>query len=96
MSTPCVYLLHFSQPIAPGHPCQHYIGFANDPWMRLEEHRAGRGARLCQVALERNIGFDLVRLWPGDGCISSWGQKVTVTGAVVVHRLVASSPVTVT
>lgn len=61
-----VYLLHFWQPIAPGkHTCQHYVGTADDVAKRIEEHRAGRGARLTQVAAERGIEFSLVRLWDG-------------------------------
>ena len=62
-----VYLLHFDSPIAPGiHTCQHYIGWAEDVFKRLEEHAAGRGARLTEVAKERGITFRLARVWPGE------------------------------
>lgn len=61
-----VYLLHFDRPISDKHTCQHYIGFALDVPARLALHRAGSGARLCQVAKERGIGFHLVRTWRGD------------------------------
>ena len=62
---PC-YLLHFAQPIAPGrHTCQHYLGFTEDLEQRLADHRAGRGARLTEVAKERGIPFYVVNLWPG-------------------------------
>ena len=63
-----IYLLHFSTPIAPGkHTTQHYIGFCDhDLDARLNAHRAGRGARLCQVARARGITFQLVRVWSGD------------------------------
>lgn len=62
-----VYLLHFDKQIAPGkHTCQHYIGWAYNLEGRLKEHRAGRGARLTQVAAERGIGFEVVRTWSGD------------------------------
>jgi predicted GIY-YIG superfamily endonuclease len=59
-----VYLLHFHQPIAPGrHTCQHYMGSAEDLQARLTLHTAGQGARLCQVALERGITWELARVW---------------------------------
>lgn len=61
-----VYLLHFRKPISPDHTCQHYLGFTDDLDARLNEHRNGNGARLTQVACERGIGFDLVRVWEGD------------------------------
>jgi predicted GIY-YIG superfamily endonuclease len=62
-----IYLLHFSAPIAPGrHTCQHYLGSAEDLAVRLAQHRAGSGARLCAVALERGIDFKLARTWSGD------------------------------
>jgi GIY-YIG catalytic domain-containing protein len=61
-----VYLLHFHTPIAPGrHTCQHYIGSAKRLRERIKEHRAGRGARLTQVAIERGISFTVVRTWEG-------------------------------
>lgn len=60
-----VYLIHFASPISPGrHTAQHYIGYAEDWRARLEEHRAGQGARLTQVAVERGIQFDVVCVWP--------------------------------
>ncbi len=61
-----VYLLHFSSPISPDHTAQHYLGSTDNLSRRLAEHRAGRGARLCEVALERGIGFVLARTWTGD------------------------------
>jgi hypothetical protein len=60
-----VYLLHFQQRINPAHPCQHYIGSAKDLPHRLHLHRTGRGARLCEVALERGITFQLAKVWHG-------------------------------
>lgn len=59
-----VYLLHFSQPIADGHPCRHYIGSAADLWTRIAQHRAGKGARLTEVAHERGIGVVVASIWP--------------------------------
>lgn len=65
-----VYLLHFDRPISPLHTCQHYLGFAHDLYQRLQQHRAGTGARLCAVAKERRVpygrGFDVVAVWQGD------------------------------
>jgi predicted GIY-YIG superfamily endonuclease len=58
------YLLHFQKPISPAHTCQHYVGWAEDIQQRIAEHRAGRGARLTQVAKERGIDFAVVRVWP--------------------------------
>lgn len=65
MKTNIVYLLHFDRPISPKHTCQHYIGSAEDLETRIAEHRAGRGARLTQVAAQRGIQFTVVRTWPG-------------------------------
>lgn len=61
-----VYLLHFDQPISPDHTAQHYLGSADDWEARIEQHRQGQGARLCEVAKARNIGFVVARLWVGD------------------------------
>lgn len=61
-----VYLLHFDSPISPRHTTQHYIGWTDDLETRIDAHRAGRGARLCEVAHERGIGFRVARTWPGD------------------------------
>jgi predicted GIY-YIG superfamily endonuclease len=59
-----VYLIHFHRPISPDHTCQHYIGYAdNGVGRRLDEHAAGQGARLTEVAKERGIGFRVVRTW---------------------------------
>src|SRR5262245_6410586 len=61
-----IYLLHFERPISRAHTCQHYLGWALDLDARLSAHRAGRGARLTQIAVERGIAFEVVRVWPGD------------------------------
>ncbi|MDX2242361.1 MAG: hypothetical protein NW224_16880 [Leptolyngbyaceae cyanobacterium bins.302] len=60
-----VYLLHFIDPISPDHTAQHYLGSADDWEARIEQHRQGQGARLCEVAKSRNIGFVVARLWVG-------------------------------
>ena len=61
-----VYLLHFERPISSRHTCQHYIGYTDDLARRMQAHRAGNGARLVEVAAERGIGFEIVRVWRGD------------------------------
>ena len=61
-----VYLLHFSDLIAPGrHTAQHYLGFTEDLDRRIAEHDAGEGSRLCQVAKERGLTFVVARTWQG-------------------------------
>jgi hypothetical protein len=60
-----IYLLHFDRPISAAHSCQHYIGWCLDITARLGMHRAGKGARLTQIAVERGISFEVVRTWPG-------------------------------
>ena len=70
MQTDYVYLLHFSQPISPDHTCQHYCGSAADVNVRFVHHLTGKGARLTQVANERGIDYEVVRIWkaePGKG-----------------------------
>lgn len=59
-----VYLIHFDKPISPKHTCQHYIGYTRSLKKRFEEHKAGSGARLTQVANERGIDYKIVRTWP--------------------------------
>jgi predicted GIY-YIG superfamily endonuclease len=58
-----VYLLHLDKPYRHA---AHYLGFtaSNDPTARIEEHAAGRGARLMEVVVAAGIGFRLVRTWP--------------------------------
>jgi predicted GIY-YIG superfamily endonuclease len=60
-----VYLLHFETRISDNHSCQHYIGSSDNLDERLEDHKAGRAARLTQVAVERGIDFVLARTWEG-------------------------------
>jgi predicted GIY-YIG superfamily endonuclease len=60
-----VYCLHFARPISTQHTSQHYVGWCRDLDARLRAHRAGLGARLTQVALERDIPFEVVWAVPG-------------------------------
>jgi hypothetical protein len=62
------YLIHLDRRPGSGHPlgtAGHYVGQTVDLDRRLETHRAGKGARLLAAAVERGIGFDVVRTWPG-------------------------------
>jgi len=61
-----VYLLHLEKPLSENHTSQHYIGYADRLKERIAHHESGTGARFTQVAIERNIGFTLVRKWHGD------------------------------
>lgn len=56
-----VYLIHFDKPF--GH-AQHYAGYSKDDVLRrFEEHRTGRGARLCAKAVQAGIQLQLARVW---------------------------------
>jgi hypothetical protein len=64
-----VYLLHFDRPIGdltnPRGFAAHYTGWTLDLPARLQQHAAGRGARLMEVLGEAGIGWQLARVWPG-------------------------------
>lgn len=60
-----VYLLHFKDKISDKHTTQHYLGYADDIDARAAQHKSGKGARLTQVAKEKNIDFDIAKTWPG-------------------------------
>ena len=67
-----IYLLHFDRALGdPDNPrgqAQHYIGWcAGDVGNRLAEHRAGRGAAITAYLVDQGIGWQLVRLWVGNG-----------------------------
>ena len=60
-----VYLLHFDRPYKHA---AHYCGYTKqDIEDRLEEHANGTGARLTQVIRAAGIGFQLARVWRGQG-----------------------------
>jgi predicted GIY-YIG superfamily endonuclease len=61
-----VYLLHFQRPISQHHTCQHYVGYTTNLPARIQSHRLGFAARLTAVAKERQISFEVVRVWFGD------------------------------
>jgi predicted GIY-YIG superfamily endonuclease len=56
------YLLHFSKPYKHA---KHYLGVAKDLFVRVQQHKAGKGARLTQVAVENGIELQVVRTWNG-------------------------------
>lgn len=63
-----VYLLHLSRPLGnERHQASHYLGYSPDRHLdqRIADHRAGQGARITQVAVERGITLTVVRTWPG-------------------------------
>lgn len=57
-----VYLLHFDPPYK--HAC-HYLGFAEpgNVVKRVREHRTGKGARLCAVAIKAGVRLVWVKIW---------------------------------
>ena len=69
MAKDTVYLLHFDQPIGdrsnPHAQAQHYIGWARHLRQRLWRHRQGKGARIVAAVINRGMGFQLARTWPG-------------------------------
>ena len=68
-----VYLLHFAEPYKHA---RHYVGFTEDLTQRIEDHRAGRGAKLTGAAAAAGIPFVVARTW----------EKVTRTFERRVHR----------
>jgi predicted GIY-YIG superfamily endonuclease len=94
-----VYLLHFDAPICPGHPTRHYIGWTWNLPERLRLHRAGRGARLTQVAIERGITWRVARLWRGDRAyerqIKRWKMAPRLCPICQQEQLENASPVIV-
>jgi predicted GIY-YIG superfamily endonuclease len=68
MTAPVVYLVHLDQKLGSSHPngsAGHYLGTTINLAQRLTTHREGKGAKILAAAVERGIGFDVVRTWPG-------------------------------
>lgn len=66
-----IYLLHFHERLGtPQHSAQHYLGWVKGSKRtvhdRLQEHRAGTGARITAACNEKGIPYDLVQCFPGD------------------------------
>ena len=56
-----VYLIHFQTRL---HHAGHYIGFTDNLQARIQQHSSGQGARLLQVLNEKEIPWNVVRIWP--------------------------------
>lgn len=66
---PIVYLIHMERRVNDARPAQHYVGVAASEAqlpVRLAQHASGRGAKILAAAVERGIGFELVRAWRGN------------------------------
>jgi predicted GIY-YIG superfamily endonuclease len=70
-----VYLLHFDEPI--GNPdnkrgqASHYIGYADRLDRRIQQHMAGKGAKITQALVAKGIGFQIAQTWTG----SRWFER---------------------
>lgn len=58
-----VYLICFDRPYKHA---RHYLGWAKNIAQRVREHQNGTGARLLAVLREAEIGWQVVRVWPGE------------------------------
>jgi len=68
VSAPVCYLVHLDRKLGSSHPrggAGHYLGTTVNLDRRIAQHREGTGARILAAAVERGIGFDVVRTWPG-------------------------------
>lgn len=56
------YLLHFDKKLSHS---QHYLGWTKfeDVAIRVNSHRAGRGAIILKAACKAGIKFDVVKTW---------------------------------
>lgn len=66
-----IYLIHFEQPLGtPRHQARNYLGYVKGDeqtvHFRLQEHRAGWGAKITLAANQRGIRYEVVRTLPGD------------------------------
>ena len=56
---PELYILHFEKPY--WRTCRHYVGSTkNIAEDRLKAHLSGTGSRICQYAVRKGIGFQIV------------------------------------
>lgn len=59
-----VYLLHFNEKLSHA---QHYIGFVEGEEESLEnrlvKHKSGTGAKIMAALADKNITFQLARVW---------------------------------
>lgn len=57
-----IYLIHFDTAIEHA---RHYVGATGNLGKRLKQHAEGSGARILQVAKERQINWRVARVWIG-------------------------------
>jgi predicted GIY-YIG superfamily endonuclease len=57
-----LYLLHFDRSL---NGRQHYLGWSENVFRRLEEHRKGQGGKTTAAYKRAGIGFTLAASWPG-------------------------------
>lgn len=59
-----VYIIKFSEPF---HHARYYVGYCANgrEYQRLEEHRAGRGSKICAAAVKAGIKLSIVAVLPG-------------------------------
>lgn len=63
-----VYLIHFDTPL---HHARHYLGWASNLKHRIDQHKAGTGARLMSVVAAQGISWQVARTWKGDRTIEA-------------------------
>lgn len=67
LNQPCCYLLKLSKPLGnEKHSAQYYLGSCKNLEDRLQKHRSGNGAAFLKAAKEKNITFNLIRVWHTD------------------------------
>jgi predicted GIY-YIG superfamily endonuclease len=55
------YLIHLDKPF---HHARHYVGFSDDVFRRLCEHKLGQGSKLLRAVNDAGIGWHVVKIWP--------------------------------
>jgi len=61
-NTGFIYIIHMTPKYKHA---RHYIGFSYDPKQRFSEHRAGRGSRLLEVAVNAGCKLKIAVLGRG-------------------------------
>lgn len=80
-----VYVLHFDKPYKHA---MHYIGYVDGDNQgavnaRMEDHKAGRGARLMDVITKAGIGFTIA--WIYDNVDRKFERKLKNKGGAKKH-----------
>src|SRR6266567_6741267 len=58
-----VYLIHLDKPL---NHARHYLGFSEDLFKRLQQHRNGQGAAFMRAIEKQGISWHVSRIWDGD------------------------------